>query len=277
MPLIETTLPARAPLPQGESRRIPPVIFQTFKTPELPDLMYEAVQSWIEHNPGFEYRFFDDDAQAAFIRDNFEPDVFAAYQKIEAGAFRADLWRYCVLWIHGGVYADIDTVCRSDLTLSLRPEDEFVVPDTGGNVPSAVYNCFIATVPRHPFVKRAIERATDKALSARHFDGFLMVGPGNLGAAINLAVGRAENTPITPGTYNHGAVSWRIIEKRPASNGERRRVVDGDVTLFNTEYGEYRDELASVGMRHWRQDEPRVGPVRKLVRRLKRLAMLKTA
>ena len=119
MPLIDKTIPARVPLPHGESRRIPPLIFQTFKTPELPNLMYEAVQSWIEHNPGFEYRFFDDDAQAAFIRDNFDPDVFSAYQKIEGGAFRADLWRYCVLWIHGGVYADIDTVCRSDLTPEL--------------------------------------------------------------------------------------------------------------------------------------------------------------
>ena len=273
MPLIDKTIPARVPLPHGESRRIPPLIFQTFKTPELPNLMYEAVQSWIEHNPGFEYRFFDDDAQAAFIRDNFDPDVFSAYQKIEGGAFRADLWRYCVLWIHGGVYADIDTVCRSDLTRSLRAEDAFVAPDTGGNVPSAVFNAFIAATPRHPFLKRAIDRATGLVLSERPFVGYEMVGPANLGAAINLTTERPERTPMIAGTYDHAGSPWRIIEKRPAGNGERRRVVDGDITLFNTEYDEYRDELATVGVRHWHLDEPRIGPLRKLVRRWKRAAM----
>jgi len=277
MPLIEDTIPARAPLPHGESRRIPPLLFQTFKTPDLPELMYQAAQSWITHNPGFEYRFFDDDAQAAFIRDNFDPDVFTAYQKIEAGAFRADLWRYCVLWVHGGVYADIDTICRSDLTLSLRPEDEFVVSDTGGNVPSAVFNAFIAARPQHPFLKRAIARATNQVLSGKRFVGYEMVGPANLGAAMNLTTGCPERTPMRAGTYDHAGSPWRIIEKRRAGNGEQRRVVDGNVTLFNTEYDEYRDELASVGVRHWHLDEPRIGPLRKLVRRLKRLSMQRNA
>lgn len=42
-----------------------------------------------------------------FLVSTFPPDVVIAYDRLIPTAFKADLWRYCVLYIFGGVYLDI--------------------------------------------------------------------------------------------------------------------------------------------------------------------------
>ena len=33
-----------------------------------------------------------------------ESGVYSAFRALRPGAFRADLWRYIMLWAHGGMY-----------------------------------------------------------------------------------------------------------------------------------------------------------------------------
>jgi len=50
---------------------------------------------------------FNDDACRDFLVRTFPPDVLYAYDLLIPSAFRADLWRYCILYMFGGVYMDI--------------------------------------------------------------------------------------------------------------------------------------------------------------------------
>ena len=86
---------------------IPAQIYQTWKTNTLPPLMAENRRILIERTPGFKHYLFDDEDCRRMIEKNFDPQVLAAYDKLIPGAFKADLWRYCVLYLHGGVYLDI--------------------------------------------------------------------------------------------------------------------------------------------------------------------------
>lgn len=44
------------------------------------------------------------------------------------GAFKADFFRYCVLLIDGGVYADIDILLTSNLDKAIDDDVGFMIP-----------------------------------------------------------------------------------------------------------------------------------------------------
>ena len=46
-----------------------------------------------------------------FIKSHFSKRVLYAYDKLIPGAFKADLWRYCIIYINGGIYIDIKYEC----------------------------------------------------------------------------------------------------------------------------------------------------------------------
>ena len=89
---------------------IPRNIFQTHKTYEFlaknPQL-YQAAFSWYR-NKGFNYKFYTDKECDVFMQDNF-PNLYSIYRQLSLPVMKADLWRYCVVYKYGGIYADVDT------------------------------------------------------------------------------------------------------------------------------------------------------------------------
>jgi len=59
-------------------------------------------------NPEFELRYFGDAIALEYVRKRCGEVVASAYQCFVAPAFRADIFRYCVLYADGGVYLDTD-------------------------------------------------------------------------------------------------------------------------------------------------------------------------
>lgn len=86
---------------------IPNNIFQTWQDKKLPPLMYLAIQNIKKLNPRFKYYLFDDDECREFIKNNFYIDFLNAYDNLIPGAYKADLWRYCILYKKGGIYLDV--------------------------------------------------------------------------------------------------------------------------------------------------------------------------
>ena len=90
--------------------KIPKKIFQTWSTTNISPGFQQIVDLWKILNPEYEYCFYDNNDCDIFIKENFDERIYNAYCKIIPGAFKADLWRYCVLYKYGGVYVDIDTL-----------------------------------------------------------------------------------------------------------------------------------------------------------------------
>jgi hypothetical protein len=76
----------------------------------LPPKMYECIRDNLTINrvgvDCVHYLFNDADCRA-FIENEYPPDVLRAYDRLIPTAFKADLWRYCVLYKYGGVYLDV--------------------------------------------------------------------------------------------------------------------------------------------------------------------------
>ncbi len=113
---------------------VPKRIFQTHKSlayVESKPKLADAAQSWRAHEGEFEYSFSDDAACEALIKTHFDEKVQRAYAMLPLAVMRADLWRYCAVYVHGGIYADIDTVCNvhpdifvNDALLTIAPESD---------------------------------------------------------------------------------------------------------------------------------------------------------
>jgi mannosyltransferase OCH1-like enzyme len=112
---------------------IPKIIWQTYKSKELPINALDCVQSWIKINPDYEWIYFDDEKCERFISDHFSPEFVSMYQSLPYGVMKADAWRIAIIYVYGGIYADLDTECiqpiknwteNKNLVVSVEPPNE---------------------------------------------------------------------------------------------------------------------------------------------------------
>lgn len=81
---------------------IPKVIYQTFKTHDIPWLTKFYIRRFRRKNPGYAYEFYDDQRIERFFRECFDERTYNAYRKLQIGAAKADFFRYAILYKYGG-------------------------------------------------------------------------------------------------------------------------------------------------------------------------------
>ena len=108
---------------------IPLNIYQTCATKDLTQKMRERLELLKHQNPRFNHHLFDDNDCREFIKTHFKPDVLYAYDMLIPGAYKADLWRLCILFIKGGIYMDIKLCCINGFKLIELTEEEHFVKD----------------------------------------------------------------------------------------------------------------------------------------------------
>jgi len=132
---------------------IPANIFQTWHTKILPPKMFFSISYIKKLNPNFKYYLFDDNDCREFIKTHFDSDVLNAFDTLIPGAYKADLWRYCVLYIHGGIYLDIKYVPVNGYKFYNLLFKEHLVYDIN-NI--NIYNALMVCKARNPFLLDAI-------------------------------------------------------------------------------------------------------------------------
>jgi len=157
---IELKIKVKVPYPVKEKYYpvIPLNIYQTWHTKDLPPLMKNAVNKIIYSNPGFNYQLFDDNDCRNFIKDNFDVNVLNAFDSLIPGAYKADLWRYCILYKNGGVYLDIKYAPFNGFRFISLMEKEHWVLDMDKN---GIYNALIVCKPNNKILLKAINKVVD--------------------------------------------------------------------------------------------------------------------
>lgn len=140
--------------------KIPKTIIQTCKDSSVVNQqMQKAVNTWKDKNPDWSYRLFYDEDCKKFLKKHFNSDVYSAFDIIKPGAGKADLFRYCYLYIKGGVYVDIDNICLMSLSEIIEKDSEFIsILDKfpGINHSFTIHQSFIASTPKHDFLDKAV-------------------------------------------------------------------------------------------------------------------------
>lgn len=81
--------------------------------------------------------------------------ALGAFDDLIPGAYKADLLRYCLVWLHGGWYADLSANFVGDPRPLSRDSDLVVANDPGAA--GAIWNGLFAARPRHPGMRAAID------------------------------------------------------------------------------------------------------------------------
>ncbi len=192
-------------------QKIPKLIHQSWKTKKLDSSLQKAVDTIKKLNPEYQYTLYDDQDCRNFLDHHFGLDLVEAFDDVIPGAFKCDLWRYAMLYIKGGVYIDIDLKELVPLRDIIFPFDQLVsvvdrkiFPDTPK---CAIYQAFIACVPGHPVMLKALLRSYEnikKRKEVYYLTLFDITGPVVMGRALNDYLGNGELEDILPGERGKG-------------------------------------------------------------------------
>ena len=179
---------------------IPRVIVQTNERDAIPEGMAKNIAMFLEKNPEYAYVYFDDLRARNFIAEKYPPRVLAAYDRLVPGAYKADLFRYCYLFENGGVYVDTGMMAVGTLRELLKPDDVFVSPED--NHQGGIYNAFMACVPKHPIVGKAVQMSVENIEAQKYFYGYVhaglrITGPLLLSVAFEKAMTELRGKKIT--------------------------------------------------------------------------------
>jgi len=96
------------------------IIHQTAKDIDsISDEFIPFVESVKRHHPDWKYMFWSDKDNEQLIRQQF-PDMMNIYNQCSP-IQKSDLARYCVLYVYGGLYVDIDMYCNRSLEPIIHP------------------------------------------------------------------------------------------------------------------------------------------------------------
>lgn len=165
---------------------IPLKIFQTWNTKDLPLHMKINCIRLQKQNPQFEYFLFDDAECHQFIKSHFNEEVVDAFERLVPGAYKADLWRYCVLYIYGGIYLDMKMRCVGDFRLIELTKQEHYVKDRPQLAfmknHIGIYNAVMIQKPKNPLMMDCILEIVENVKNQEYgYSALYPTGPGMLG------------------------------------------------------------------------------------------------
>ena len=134
---------------------IPLNLFTTWHTKDLPPMMKKNYESLKSSNQEFNHYLYDDNDCREFIKTHYDADVLSAFDKLIPGAYKADLWRYCILYKKGGIYCDIKFNCVNGFKLIALTEKEYFVRDRF-NV--GIYNAVMSCKAGNPILLKLIRQ-----------------------------------------------------------------------------------------------------------------------
>ena len=137
-------------VPQIAAYRIPKIIHFIWLGSPLPERCKKLIATWKEFHPTWTIRLWTHADVPGFQMRNKR-----AFEKAKNYGEKADIWRYEILFRHGGLYSDTDFEC-------LRPFDDLhqscnLFAGVAYGRPAILYNGLIGSIPNHPILLRCIE------------------------------------------------------------------------------------------------------------------------
>lgn len=168
----------------NDNDQIPKIIYQTWQTHDLPYNMRSSSEQIKNLHPDFEYKLFDDIDCRNFIKEHFDYTVLHAYDRLIPGAYKADLWRYCILYITGGIYLDIKYICSPGFNFNSIINKPHWVLD---NNDIDIYNALMICQKQSPILRYCIRQIVINVnINYYGKNALYPTGPGLLKNAIDM-------------------------------------------------------------------------------------------
>lgn len=138
-----------------------------------PSPIHEFIEAW---HDSFRVRhfLFDDEMAIDFIKKNFDAEILTAYESCNIPAMRADYFRYCYLYVNGGVYVDADVELKNGEFFD-EASCRGLLFIRNGNIAN---DFMVVTQAEDPLIQRILEAATSNISSRAGTNVWAVTGPG---------------------------------------------------------------------------------------------------
>jgi len=216
-----------------EKHGIPLILHEYWHSRHMPYHMSMVVKRHIEMNPEFDVYIYSEKEAIEFLKQHFHSDVLDAYNGLKPSAFKSDLFRYCVLYIKGGVYIDTKmdfyipfaNLIRDSRPLFLRPDEPWCEDGRG------VATNYIIAPPNWDILRTAIDEIVKAHKAKLYKENELDVtGPCLIGDILNKKNQR----------------EIRENSRCVSSEENGHFVITCDNKVVARSYNEYRDEQSRM-------------------------------
>ena len=175
---------------EKEKNGIPLILHEYWHSRRMPYHMSKTVEKTIAMNPDFDVYVYSEKEAIEFLQNHFEPEVLSAYYGLKPTAYRCDLFRYCVLYIKGGIYLDtkmetltpLNELIRDSEPIFLRTDVKWCGDGRG------VQNGLIITPPKAELMRAFIDEILKAYAEKSHKENDLdITGPCMIGRILNTA------------------------------------------------------------------------------------------
>ena len=136
---------------------IPLNLFTCWHTSELPPKMNNTINKIKNDNLDFNIYIFNNNDCRNMIKKYFIADVLNAYDSLNSDAYKSDLWRYCALYLYGGIYQDIKFEPINNFKYSYFTDKEYFAKDIDESN-KGVLNGLLVCKKNNTILEKAIKK-----------------------------------------------------------------------------------------------------------------------
>lgn len=121
-----------------------PTFAPIFERQDLHQYLIDRLKSWERLRPNPKCTRVTDSKCRQMIVDLKTPALIRIYDTLIPAAYRADMWRLCALYAHGGLYTDLHILCQDEKALSaLLEEFDYLFCVDTDNREFQIRNCWM--------------------------------------------------------------------------------------------------------------------------------------
>lgn len=191
---------------------------------ELPKRMQQNWDIIVKENPEFDCQLFDVEEARKFISDHFDSNVVTAFDTLKPYSYKSDLFRFCYLYINGGIYVDIKYKSANGFRFIQLTEREYLTKEPLGS-----QTCLIVLRAESLIMKECVDELV--RLTSNKIRSF---------------------TPVFTGPYLLSQMHSKLHENNPLNDGLQWSMENhfqtirqnGEIILI--QYTGYREDLKEM-------------------------------
>lgn len=172
---------------------IPKIIFQTYKTQEIPAHWKSSPVSIKKYMPDWQYVFMTDIDNLEFVKTHF-PSFLNWFANLKYPIQRADVIRYMFLYVNGGLYLDMDIELNTSMEPLLQSGSDTFLVKAPRNWWGHYTNFLMASTPKNKFFLAVLDECL-KPISNWLLPHHIISSQTGIGA-LNRAVKRFSITSL---------------------------------------------------------------------------------
>jgi len=173
---------------------VPPILHRIWECSDIPSRYDAPVLSWSDNFPAKYVFLWTSKARETYISQALGAEKVKLYRRLLPGAYRADLFKYVVMYFIGGFYSDFDAFLVQNITEAFFRVGTSMAMDLSG--PRLLPGAILVSSSKDPVFRCAMGEVFDHSARKLYFShdrGDLDIsGPGVLGECVKHMIGKDD-------------------------------------------------------------------------------------